>query len=421
MSGEAGNQGHRPDGLEARAEVEAPDADRIGNDDDGQQEQEVDRAEPVIAPGVDAARIMVLQPVGADHDVAENQREIFAPLLGHGLRQVAVAMRALGRSRDLDLDDQQGQRDRENRVAEPLEAVEPALGAMGLRVGALSHHAETRTARARFLTTKRLRKRLQWARNGHSRSAGAASAPGKDRPLAISAVTGLWVHGPGRDLRVACGEPRNDGGKRGAKDPRHALARAGAPSPHPPAGARLARHRPGSHPVRNGREGAGLGRGQRRRHRARHPAAADAAGDPDRWHARRDRRGAAGPPAQPARRFERLRRPAGGSARRRAGALFRPCRGAVLCAAARRDPRRARLDRARRRGRRARRLYRRPRPRRAGDRQPRRRRDLARDQPAPTRSPSPRSCSGSWARSRTARWCMSSSRRPSSPSRRRCC
>jgi hypothetical protein len=68
---------------------------------------------------------MVLQPVGADHDVAENQREIFAPLLGHGARQVAVAMRALGRSGDLDLDDQQGQRDCENRVAEPLEAVSP--------------------------------------------------------------------------------------------------------------------------------------------------------------------------------------------------------------------------------------------------------------------------------------------------------
>src|SRR5690349_24577642 len=32
---EARHQGHRRDGLEARAEVEAPDADRIGNDDDG--------------------------------------------------------------------------------------------------------------------------------------------------------------------------------------------------------------------------------------------------------------------------------------------------------------------------------------------------------------------------------------------------
>src|SRR5215217_889392 len=50
----------------------------------------------MITLRVDAARIMVLQPVGADHDIAENQREIFAPLLGHGARQVAVAMRPSG-------------------------------------------------------------------------------------------------------------------------------------------------------------------------------------------------------------------------------------------------------------------------------------------------------------------------------------
>jgi hypothetical protein len=37
--GEARNQGHRPDGLELRAEAEAPDAYWIGDDDDGQQEQ----------------------------------------------------------------------------------------------------------------------------------------------------------------------------------------------------------------------------------------------------------------------------------------------------------------------------------------------------------------------------------------------
>jgi hypothetical protein len=46
-------------------------------------------------------------------------------------------MRALGRPGDLDLDDQQGQRDCENRVAEPLEAVEPALGTMRFRVDGL--------------------------------------------------------------------------------------------------------------------------------------------------------------------------------------------------------------------------------------------------------------------------------------------
>jgi len=43
---------------------------------------------------------MVLQLVGADYDVAENQREEFAPLLGDGAHQVAVAMRTLGRSGD---------------------------------------------------------------------------------------------------------------------------------------------------------------------------------------------------------------------------------------------------------------------------------------------------------------------------------
>jgi hypothetical protein len=48
----------------------------------------------------------MLQPAGADHDVAWTEREKFPPLLGHGVRQVAVAMRALGRSGDLDLDDQ---------------------------------------------------------------------------------------------------------------------------------------------------------------------------------------------------------------------------------------------------------------------------------------------------------------------------
>src|SRR5688500_1338053 len=45
-------------------------------------------------------------------------------------------MRALGRSGDLDLDDQQGQRDREHRVAEALEAVEPAHGTMRFHVAA---------------------------------------------------------------------------------------------------------------------------------------------------------------------------------------------------------------------------------------------------------------------------------------------
>jgi hypothetical protein len=63
--------------------VEAPEADRIGDNDNGQQEQEIGCAELMISLRVNAARIMVLQPVGAGHDVAENQREKFAPLLGH--------------------------------------------------------------------------------------------------------------------------------------------------------------------------------------------------------------------------------------------------------------------------------------------------------------------------------------------------
>ena len=128
-----------------------------------------------------------------------------------------------------------------------------------------------------------------------------------------------------------------------------------------------------------------------------------------------DRRGAAGPAAQPARRYGGLRRPAGGGLRGRARALFRPRRRAVLRAAGRRDRRRARLDRARRGGRRARR------PRSSSSCWPGspsaaspapRPRSPSACRPIP--SPSPRSCSGSSARSRTARASTSSWRHPSS-------
>ena len=55
-------------------------------------------------------------------------------------------MRALGRSGDLDLDDQQRQRDCEYGVAEALEAAEPARGPMRFQVGELvgcfSHQIE---------------------------------------------------------------------------------------------------------------------------------------------------------------------------------------------------------------------------------------------------------------------------------------
>lgn len=51
----------------------------------------------------------------------------FAPLLRHGACEVAVATRALWRSGHFDLDNEQGQCDRENRVAESPEAVKSAL------------------------------------------------------------------------------------------------------------------------------------------------------------------------------------------------------------------------------------------------------------------------------------------------------
>jgi len=53
------------------------------------------------------------------------------------MKQVAVAMHALGRSGDLDLDDQQGQRDCEDRVADSLEAVKSPLGTVRFRGGRL--------------------------------------------------------------------------------------------------------------------------------------------------------------------------------------------------------------------------------------------------------------------------------------------
>src|SRR5205085_5313375 len=58
--------------------------------------------------------------------------------LGHGARQVAVAVLPLGRSGDLDFDDQQGQGDSENRITEAFEAAEPALGTMRSHVVALA-------------------------------------------------------------------------------------------------------------------------------------------------------------------------------------------------------------------------------------------------------------------------------------------
>jgi hypothetical protein len=51
---QAGHEGQRSSRLKPRAEVKALGADRIGNDDNGQKEQKIDRAEPVIASCIDA-------------------------------------------------------------------------------------------------------------------------------------------------------------------------------------------------------------------------------------------------------------------------------------------------------------------------------------------------------------------------------
>ena len=98
---------------------------------------------------------------------------MFAPLLGHGPHQIAVPLRTIGRSGNLDLDDPEGEEPMaEHAVAEPLEAVEAALGAMlpavvemlgsghGARLAAMSAdglaHDRTRATRHRLATRRRL-------------------------------------------------------------------------------------------------------------------------------------------------------------------------------------------------------------------------------------------------------------------------
>lgn len=75
-----GDQNYRGACLERRAEVKAPGAYRIGDDNDREQEQKVERTEPVIASGVDASAIVVLQPICADNPIAGDERKMFAPL-----------------------------------------------------------------------------------------------------------------------------------------------------------------------------------------------------------------------------------------------------------------------------------------------------------------------------------------------------
>ena len=45
---------------------------------------------------------------------------VLAPLLGNGVQEIGVALWAIGRSRNLDLDDQEGQGNREDRVGETV-------------------------------------------------------------------------------------------------------------------------------------------------------------------------------------------------------------------------------------------------------------------------------------------------------------
>lgn len=59
---------------------------------------------------------------------------MFAPLLGHGPRQITIAVRSVRRSRNLGLNDQQRQSDCDNGVAESLETFESTLCAVSLRV-----------------------------------------------------------------------------------------------------------------------------------------------------------------------------------------------------------------------------------------------------------------------------------------------
>src|SRR5689334_26829 len=82
---------------------------------------------------------------------------MFPPLFGHRPRKIAVALRSAGRSRNLDLNDQQRESDRENCVAEPFEAVEAALRPEGFSVGLPGHQrANThRTARLLMLKARR--------------------------------------------------------------------------------------------------------------------------------------------------------------------------------------------------------------------------------------------------------------------------
>jgi len=136
--------------------VETPDSDWVRNGDDCEQEQQVNCAEPVVALGIDAARVMVLKPVSADDDVAEDKREMLAPLFGHGLGEIAVVLWTVGRAGDLDLNDQERERDSEDCVAEPFEAVEPALRAIGLSVAGFGHAQGNPRDDARLLRLKGL-------------------------------------------------------------------------------------------------------------------------------------------------------------------------------------------------------------------------------------------------------------------------
>src|SRR4030095_4510585 len=97
---------------------------------------------------------MVLEPVCADHHVANDQGEMLAPLLGDGFGEIAVALRPVRRSGDLDLDNEERERDCENRVAEPFEAVEPSLCPVSPAVGELGHGQANKVRSTRLLRLK---------------------------------------------------------------------------------------------------------------------------------------------------------------------------------------------------------------------------------------------------------------------------
>ena len=126
--------------------MKAPEPDLVRNDHDREQKQQVYRAELMVAPGVDAPRIVVLEPVGTDYEVANDQREMFSPLLGDGIGEIAVALWPVRCSRYLDLDDQEGEDDCEDCIREPSKRLRPRSAPYVLPWVSWAMGEQTRTA-----------------------------------------------------------------------------------------------------------------------------------------------------------------------------------------------------------------------------------------------------------------------------------